>query len=475
MRYVFLIVFIMVCQLPVYADMPVDVVIINTSIQTPMIQALSSITKDAVKEAFTSCRQLVPADVESFYSMTGSPSAGDITGTAHLYGVSLLVYMRVFLVGPVYYGELSFVPLDDTTPFKEETITVQATVAKNIPLKIKREIIRRHTDVLQCTVKIKVDAHTYIIDAGQWHGLEVKTYTLNNGKKCEVKVLHRYSALVRLEDEYTVGDKLSLSSTVSRKKLLDALTSAIHENVVYEYSGKKLLKGDSDSKRAVESCCIVNPFGNILLPGYGAYLATHYLGFTHSEPDWWGVYAGAFTVIGQLLLVPALGNGKVNFFPWIKDHDKTDALYHLHWYVWATLPVTYTVAFFNQLAYAYQKQRLLPPFFDERNVTALLISAIVPGGGLFYKGHRLYGYGYWLSEFTLGGLLAYSFQDTSKRSLWAGMIAGIKLVELFHAWIASPAYTVYSYELSHTTVPINIGIGGFSSDVCFYAYFSKNY
>ncbi|HOJ27454.1 MAG TPA: hypothetical protein PL059_00105, partial [Spirochaetota bacterium] len=156
----------------VYADdMPVDVVIINTSIQTPMIQALSSITQNAVKEAFEECKQLVPADAESFISMTGVQAPGDIIGKAHLYGISLLVYMRVFLVGPVYYCELSFKPLDDKVAFKEETVTVQGTIARNIPLKAKREIIKRHQDVLQCTIKTKIDARTYVVNAGQWHGL----------------------------------------------------------------------------------------------------------------------------------------------------------------------------------------------------------------------------------------------------------------------------------------------------------------
>ncbi len=477
MRYAFLIVWIIVCvpALLFAAEMPVDVIIINTSIQTPMLQALSSITKEAVKEAFVDCRQLVPADIESFSGMTGMQSPGDIIGKAHLYGVSLIVYMRVFLVGPVYYCELTFKPLDDTSSFIEETVTVQATIARNIPLKAKREIIKRHKDMLQCTIKTKVDSSSYIIDAGQWHGLDKKVYILRNGRICAVKVVHRYTALVQLDDGYGAGDTLMLPSMVNRTDLLAAIVKTIHENVVYEYSGKQLLKGDNDSKRAIEGCCVVNPFGNILLPGYGAFLATHYLGFTHTDPEWWGVYTGASAVVLQLGLVPVLGTGKVNFFPWVKDHDKTDSQYRLHMYLWATLPVTYTVAFFNQLAYAYQKQRLLPPFFDEKDITAVLISAIVPGGGLFYKGERLLGYGYWIGEFTLGGLLAYNWHNKSRRTLLAGMLIGIKLVELVHAWIATPAYTVYSYELSHNAIPINVGVGSFGNELCFYAHFSKNY
>ena len=475
----------MMCMLPVcvmlwiqvvYADdMPVDVIIVNTSIQTPMIKALSSITEKAVKEAFVECRQLVPSEAESFFNMTGIQSPDDIIGKAHLYGVSLLVYMRVFLVGPVYYCEMAFKPLDSSVTFKEETVTVQATIAQNIPLKAKREIIKRHQDILQCSIKTKVDARIYIIDAGQWHGLTEKTYTLANGKHCAVKVVRRYTALVQLDGDYAVGDMLAMKSTVSRKDLLDAITAKIHDNISYERSGKELLKGDSDSKRAIEACCIVNPFGNILLPGYGAFLATHYMGFTHTEPEWWGVYAGAGAVIVQLGLVPALGKGVVNFFPWVQDHDKTDAQYRLHMYLWATLPLTYTVAFFNQLAYAYEKQRYLPPFFADKDITALLISAIVPGGGLFYKGNRLWGYMYWLSEFSMGGLLAYNWQYKERRILWAGLVTGIKLVELFHAWVATPAYTGYLYELSHNTTPINVGVGGFGTELCFYAYFSKNY
>lgn len=475
--------FLIICLLPVYAmlcmkavyadDMPVDVIIINTSIQTPMIQALSSITQNAVKEAFEECKQLVPADAESFISMTGVQAPGDIIGKAHLYGISLLVYMRVFLVGPVYYCELSFKPLDDKVAFKEETVTVQGTIARNIPLKAKREIIKRHQDVLQCTIKTKIDARTYVVNAGQWHGLTQKTYTLLNGKQCTVNAVHRYTALVQVDGDYTAGDMLALNSTVCKKDLLEAITAKIHENVVFERSGKELLKGDSDSKRAIEACCVVNPFGNILLPGYGAFLATHYLGFTHTEPRWEGVYTGAAVVMMQLGLVPALGKGQVNFFPWIQDRDKTDAQYRLHVYLWATLPVTYTVAFFDQLAYAYERHRYLPPFFADKDVMAVLVSAIVPGGGLFYKGNRLWGYGYWLSEFTLGGVVAY--KQAGNRNILLGILAGIKVVELFHAWLATPAYMVYSYELSHNTTPINVGMSSFGNELCFYTYFSKNY
>ncbi|MEW6525288.1 MAG: hypothetical protein AB1444_01315 [Spirochaetota bacterium] len=479
MRNAFLIVcmllYSMLCIKAVHADdMPVDVIIINTSIQTPMMKALSSITQDAVKEAFVECRQLVPADAESFINMTGVQSPGDIVGKAHLYGVSLLVYMRVFLVGPVYYCELSFKPLDDTVPFKDETVIVQGTIAKNIPLKAKREIIKRHQNVLHCSIKTKVDAHTYVINVGQWHGLTEKTYTLLTGKQCTVNVVRRYTALVLLDGDYTAGDMLAINSTVCKEELLESVTAKIHENIASQRSGKDLLKGDSDSKRAIEACCVVNPFGNILLPGYGAFLATHYLGFTHTEPQWQGVYTSAAAVIVQLGLVPALGKGKVNFFPWIQDRDKTDAQYRLHMYLWATLPITYTVAFFDQLAYAYEKQRYLPPFFADKDITAVLVSAIVPGGGLFYKGNRLWGYGYWLSECTLGGLLAYDWQGGNQHIL-LGMLAGIKLVELFHAWLATPAYTVYSYELSHNTTPINVGMSSFGRELCFYTYFSKNY
>ncbi len=461
--------------LTVYADdMPVDVIIINTSIQTPMIQALSSMTENAIREAFVQCRQLVPAGAEDFFSMTGIQSPEDIVGKAHLYGVSLVVYMRVFLVGPVYYCELFFKPLGDAIAFKEETVTVQATIAKNIPLKAKREIIKRHQDILHFTVKTKIDAHTYSIDAGQWHGLTETTYTLANGTHCTVKVLRRYSALVELDGDYTEGNTLAIKSTVNRKRLLKALTAMMDENVSYERSGKYLLQGDSDSKRAIEACCVVNPFGNILLPGYGAFLATHYMGFTHTQPQWWGVYAAAGAVTLQLGLVPALGKGKVNFFPWVQDNDKTQAQYGLHIYLWATLPVTYTVAFFHQLAYAYETQRYLPPFFRDKDITAVLLSAIVPGGGLLYKGSILWGYTYWLSEFTLGGLCAYNWQQ-HRRMLWAGLVAGVKLVELIHAWFAAPAYTVYSNELSHNITPLHIGAGGFGNELCFYAYFSKNY
>jgi len=175
------------------------------------------------------------------------------------------------------------------------------------------------------------------------------------------------------------------------------------------------------------------------------------------------------------MLVPALGNWDVNFFPWVNG-NKTNAQYRLGIYLWATLPVTYTVAFFNQLSYAYQKQKVLPPFFLHDDVTAFVASAIVPGGGLFYKGYRLWGHAYWLTECTLGGLLTYHWEDGGKRAVFAGALIGIKLIELIHAVLASPAYSVYTYELSNNeNVHVDVGMAPFQNEPCFYAYFFKNY
>ena len=456
-------------------DVPIDVVIVNTSVDTPMIKALSSITSEAIKEAFENGRQLVPYDAQTFLQITNTKSADEIVGKAHLYGVSLIVYMQVFLVGPVYTCNLTFKPLEAMSTFKEETITIHSTIPKNIPLKAAKEILKRHSDFLLVTIKQKINTNTYIIDAGQWHGLQQGRYTLTDGAECVVVSVKRYSALVTIHADYNEGQQITLNAGNKFPMIIKRIDAQIHENINQEYSGKKLLKGDSDGKRAIEATCVVNPLGNIVLPGYGAFLSTHYLGFSHSEPDWPGIYVALGAVATQLMLVPSLGNLDVNFFPWVNG-NKTNAQYRLGIYLWATLPVTYTVAFFNQLSYAYQKQKVLPPFFLHDDVTAFVASAIVPGGGLFYKGHRLWGHTYWLTECSLGGLLTYYWEDGGKRAVFAGAFIGIKLIELIHAVIASPVYSMYTYELSNNeNVHVDVGMAPFQNEPCFYAYFFKNY
>nr|HPK43764.1 hypothetical protein [Spirochaetota bacterium] len=63
MRNAFLIVWCVVHSVigtAAYADdVPIDVVIVNTSVDTPMIKALGSITSEAIKEAFKNGRHLV--------------------------------------------------------------------------------------------------------------------------------------------------------------------------------------------------------------------------------------------------------------------------------------------------------------------------------------------------------------------------------------------------------------------------------
>ena len=76
------------------------------------------------------------------------------------------------------------------------------------------------------------------------------------------------------------------------------------------------------------------------------------------------------------------------------------------------------MAFLDQLAHQFKTNNVLPPFFMNRNETALVLSLLIPGGGMFYKGHRLPGWGFYLSEMFLAGFCVYTKDDKEKGDVW---------------------------------------------------------
>jgi hypothetical protein len=81
-----------------------------------------------------------------------------------------------------------------------------------------------------------------------------------------------------------------------------------------------------------------------------------------------------------------------------------------------------------------------------KNETALVLSMIIPGGGMFYKGWRTPGWSFYLSEMFLAGFCIYT-KDEKKKVMYGGIaLGGVKLIELVTAFFCKPSFGFFNIE-----------------------------
>jgi hypothetical protein len=157
-------------------------------------------------------------------------------------------------------------------------------------------------------------------------------------------------------------------------------------------------------------------------------------------------------------MLPGMLTGfKTNFFPWVKDSDKTSEMQRLHIFLWASLPLTYSASFYNQLAWQYHSKDLLPPLFIDSDNTAAVISLFVPGGGLFYKGQRGAGFAFYAAEMSLLGYGIYTGESEKRRAAFIGL-AAVKVIDIAAAYFVPPGYRVFRDEISGSAPSFSMGI-----------------
>jgi len=140
------------------------------------------------------------------------------------------------------------------------------------------------------------------------------------------------------------------------------------------------------------------------------------------------------------------------------DSDKTRKINNLQIFCWATVPLTVSVAFLDQLAHQFTINSVLPPFFMKRNETALALSIFIPGGGMFYKGHRLPGWSFYLSEMFLAGFCVYT-KDDRKKVMWGGIaLGGVKLIEFITVYFCPPSFSFFKFEKEGKINPASLSM-----------------
>jgi len=388
-----------------------------------VLWALSSIKGDAAsaRERHEEAARLLKSDI--LVTLSFSPASR----TSH-------ADIRIRAMNPAYRS-------------LEKSARVRSRIPRNISLKLAREISLLHRNLpVKALVAEDAGDGIVLVNAGEWNGLGKGTYT-TDGARLEIVQTGEYQSLARATGLKT-GDSVTIRITPDSDTVTRDIEDRIVSNAIRAYGlSSTLLKNQDDEGRFVTATCAINPGGNLCLGGYGAFLSTHYLGFRNPTPSIPGIITSSGVYLLQLSLVPAMTRFKGNFFPWVDDSDKSVKERRLQVFLWSTIPFTFTVAYFDQLAHQFHRTEHLPPFFMYRDNMAAFLSAVFPGGGLFYKGYRVSGWAYFLSEMGLAGYAVHSWEEGNRGKYALAGAGAIKLIEILNAWFIPPAYRFFNLEL----------------------------
>lgn len=375
--------------------------------------------------------------------------------------VDMFIVISLYQQGRTIFAEMRVTPLKGDLRIVEKRIRVRSRIFKNIPLKLGRELAYLHNALpLRAQVIDRYPDRMYRLNIGQWNNIEEgRRYALDRGYLVVV-ARGRYQSIARIIGaQRDAGDTVSIPLYPETSGIIDEIEDRISQNAERGYGlSNTLLKGEYPEKRMIEGICIINMGGNVCLPGYGAYLSTHYLGFKDAKPDVTGIVLSSSMVVLHFTVPEFITRFRINFFPWEKDGDKTGDMQNLQIFLWASLPLTFSVAYMNQLAYQFHDSEHLPPFFSDRDAAASAFSLFIPGGGLFYKGYRFGGWCYYLSEMLLAGYGVYHYDSGRRGRYGLAALGCIKALELLHAYLIEPSYRFYRIETEREAGRVSLKI-----------------
>jgi hypothetical protein len=395
-------------------------------------------------------------------------AAGEVSGksreeifrkTADILKVDIYMVINAYRLGKRIYSEMRIVSRSGDYKNIQGVYVVKSRIGLNIPLKLAREVAKLHDKMrLRAGITGRRGDGSLLIDVGQWHGLAAGKYMTGEGRRVEVITTGRYRSVIRTEAEVKNGS-LVIDILPDQEELIDELEERIKRNVLFTYGLKNtLLKGVDDKKRLLNGTCVINTGANVCMPGYGSFLSVRYMGIETDDPAVYGIALSSGLIATHLLLPVSLEKFRINFFPGINDDEKDENIKQLQYFLWFSLPLTFSASYFDQLAYQYRKNELLPPFFQSPDIAAATFSLFIPGGGLFFKGYRLTGWGYYLTEMFLAGYGVYHLEN-KKKSLYAFSLLGvIKGLEILTAFMLKPSYEFYNMEMEKGVKRVGVSI-----------------
>lgn len=415
------------------------------------INALTDETAGSIRRVFNNLGRFLPVDNnllnDAYQRSLRNAAKGNIyEEAAKTAKADIYVTVRVSRLGDFIYSELDIASVNAGYTGLEKKQSFRSRIMGNIPLKACREIASAHNGLpARAAVKRIYNSSLCLINAGEWQGLRSgEQYKTDRGNIVVIQT-GRFDSIVQLSGgKREKGDVLIIETYPDTKKTVIDLEARLSKNAVREFGlANSFLKGGNPENRMVEGLCI-NLFGNVCLPGYGAYLSTHYLGFKEGNPDYFSIAVSAACVISHFLIPEIMTGFEINPLP-VKDDEKSDRINDLQVFLWVALPVTFSVAYLDQLAFQFSRNKLVPPFFNDKDNMAGVLSCIFPGGGLFYKGLRLSGWGFYFSEMSLAGYGIYNF-DRDKGIYVLYALCAVKIIDILYAFFACPSYDYYNLE-----------------------------
>ena len=351
---------------------------------------------------------------------------------------------------------LKIIPINEMYQQLRCEKTLVSRIPENLPLKAARELagILKGFPLRSNVLEVRDDGSA-VIDSGQWNGLYAGTYSTGSGA-IRVRDVSRFTSLV--DGDFKKGQVINFDLYPHLDGYIKSINELIRENTVRYYgTDEKLAKRGGGVKEAIRGTCIINQGASFCVPGYGSYLSLEYMGIDKAKPQYPAIlFTGLLTLV-HLGLVPVLTDFDVNFFPWVEDRDRTDRMKRLNYFMWGTLPLTFTASFYSQLAYQYGEKKLLPPAFSNPDMSAAVVSVFIPGGGLFYKGYTLSGWGMYIGELALAGTAVYA-DDTGERNVLLGSLAAMKCAEIILSWALPVSYPFYSRELASGDIDFSVSV-----------------
>jgi len=368
----------------------------------------------------------------------------DLAAIARALDASLYMIINLYSDGKTITAEARCFALRAEYKQMEKIITVRSAVPSNIPLKLASEMAALHSKMPVYANIMRTERNNYIIDAGQWHGLSEREYSTNIGS---LKIISagRYRSIGGFR-EHSDATNVRIDVYPDTGRLQKDIDARIHKNTLSFYNiGSRILKDDDPEKRFITGTCIINPGANACLPVYGSFLAMDYLGFNEANLHVPGFIAALLSFTTQLTLTEFMTGFKTNFFPWVRDSNKSAAMLRLQRFLWCSLPLTFTISYFDQLAWQMNRTQNLPPFFKYKDGTAAVLSLLFPGGGLMYKGLHVAGWSYYAAEMSLAGYAFYTLRNKKAPYIF-GALGVLKGLEIIHAFLAEPDYSFYKLE-----------------------------
>lgn len=428
------------------------------------LNALSQKSTQTIADTFYRMGRFMPVDEfltqQAMQKTMTSADEDAFRKTALLLNADLYAVVTIITMGNIIIGTVKIIPLSEQYKLLEQTITVRGQVLSNIPLKLAREIAFIHRGIPVDANIIGQSDGLHLLNAGQWQGLSPGSYKTSSGETISIRTTSRYTCLAALPESLKSAKHVSIASYPSPQAVIREINKRIEINTNYRHSlANTGAKAINPEKKFFEGIFLINPVANAFLPGYGSYLSTSYLGFKNTTASIPGILFSTALIITHFILPDCMTAFKINFLPGVMDKDKTRQMNNLQIFLWATIPVTISVAYLDQLAYQFTAASVVPPFFLNKNEAALALSLVIPGGGLYYKGYRLPGWGFYLSEMSLAGLCVYA-KDDKKKVMSAGIaLAGVKLIELITAYFCKPSYNFYNIEKEGRISPPALSMG----------------